>query len=79
MTLDEAKLHLKEVITNNGTLFSEQSPDLFQQDVDYVAYPATHSTDINRVVHLDGRFSADDLEAIVVYMRQAPYPLFGET
>lgn len=78
MTLDEAKQYLKKAITEDGSLFGGDDLVLFR-GCNYVAYPDERSTNADRFVYLDGRFSADDLEAIVVYMRQAPHPPFGES
>lgn len=63
MTLDEAKVVLRDIIEKNGHLFDE---------IEYVAYPSARSTKSNPIACLDGNFTADYLEAIAVYMRANP-------
>jgi hypothetical protein len=55
LTLEEATAHLKSFVTDDGGLFS-------------LGWYLAWSSD-RKEATLDGRFEADDLEAIAVYMR----------
>lgn len=60
MTYEEAKEHLKDEIQPNGRLYSLGW---------YCSWDPQHGRDY---VTLDGEFTAKDLEAIAVYIKETP-------